>query len=50
MPLSKDAKSILRKFESEYGAKKGKSIYYATAKSQGRSERTFRRASKSTKK
>lgn len=29
MPLSKTGKKVLGKFEEEYGAKKGKSVFYA---------------------
>jgi hypothetical protein len=43
MPLSKDAQKILKKFQQEYGAKKGKAVYYATANKQGRSERSFKK-------
>lgn len=42
MPISKQGKKVLRKMEQEYG-KKGKQIYYATAKKQGRSEKTFKK-------
>ncbi len=29
MPLTKTGKKVLRKFEGEYGSKKGKSVFYA---------------------
>ncbi len=30
MPLGSKGKTLLGKFESQYGAKKGKSVFYAT--------------------
>ncbi|MBD3408193.1 MAG: hypothetical protein GF411_18875 [Candidatus Lokiarchaeota archaeon] len=34
-------KDIIKKFQKQYGKKKGKQIYYATAKKQGRDPETF---------
>lgn len=35
MPLSKKGKKIMKAFKKEYGAKKGKSVFYA-AENKGR--------------
>lgn len=34
--------AIIKNFQKEYGAKKGKRIYYATANKQGRNPETFK--------
>ena len=36
-------KEIIEKFQKEYGKKKGKSIFYATANKEGRDPETFRK-------
>lgn len=40
---------IIKKFEKQYGKKKGKSIYYATAKKHHRNPETFHKEDKATK-
>ena len=34
---------IIRQFQTEYGVKKGKSLYYATANAQNRDPETFKK-------
>jgi hypothetical protein len=36
-------RSVLKKFEKEYGVKRGKQVMYATASKQGRNPETFRK-------
>jgi len=50
MPLSERAKRVMASMVSQYGAKRGKQVYYATANKQGRSERTFKRKVKRKRK
>ncbi len=38
-------KEIISKFQKQYGKKKGKQIYYATANKQGRNPETFKKES-----
>ena len=38
---------IIRRFQKEYGVKKGKSVYYATANAQGRDPETFKKMKRS---
>lgn len=38
---------IIKKFQKKYGKKKGKQIYYATAKKQGRDPETFKKVKES---
>lgn len=38
--------AIIRKFQKEYGKKKGKEVYYATANKQGRDPETFHQGRK----
>lgn len=40
--------AIIREFQKQYGKKKGKSIFYATANKQGRSPETFEKKGKRT--
>lgn len=35
--------TIIHKFQGQYGKKRGKAIFYATANKQGRSKETFRK-------
>ncbi len=35
--------AIIKKFQKEYGAKKGKQVFYATANKQGRDSETFKK-------
>ncbi len=37
---------IIKKFQKQYGKKKGEQIYYATAKAQGRDPETFKKVGK----
>lgn len=39
-------KKIISKFQKEYGSKKGKSVYYATAHAQHRNPETFKKRRK----
>ena len=43
MPKSAGAKKVMAEMIGEYGPKKGKQVYYATANKQGRDERTFKK-------
>lgn len=46
MPKTKGAKKAMQNFKDQYGDKKGEQIYYATAKKQGRNEKTFKKECK----
>lgn len=37
---------IISQFQKQYGAKKGKQVFYATANKQGRDKETFKKKSK----
>ncbi len=39
-------KAIIRKFEKQYGKKRGKEVFYATANKEGRDPETFRTSGK----
>lgn len=45
MPKTKGAKKAMKNFQDQYGKKKGEQIYYATAKKQGRDEKSFKKES-----
>lgn len=45
MPKTKGAKKALKNFQDQYGKKKGKQIYYATANKQDRDPDTFHKES-----
>lgn len=36
MPLTKSGRKVLAKMKAQYGAEKGKQIFYATANKQGK--------------
>jgi hypothetical protein len=38
--------AIIGKFQKEYGKKRGKEVFYATAKKEGRDPESFRKADK----
>ena len=40
---------IIRQFQQEYGAKKGKAVFYATANAQGRNPETFKKRKRTVK-
>ncbi len=42
MPKTKGGAKVFKKFQQEYGKKKGASFYFATANKQGRSPESFR--------
>jgi hypothetical protein len=41
--------AIIRKFQKEYGAKRGKAVFYATANKEGRNPETFHQDGKAGK-
>jgi hypothetical protein len=38
--------ALIRKFQKEYGTKRGKEVFYATANKEGRDPETFRKRAK----